>query len=84
MQLLEEGRGASCMGGTSAPRLRLSLTPMAGVQLALLPYCPSLQVLLPLLQTLAYLHKEGIMHRDVKPENIMFNSEKVRGWAAGP
>ena len=30
--------------------------------------CPNqlfvLQVLLPLLQTLAYLHKEGIMHRD--------------------
>ncbi|KAL6751406.1 kinase-like domain-containing protein [Haematococcus lacustris] len=35
------------------------------------------QVLLPLLQTLAYLHNEGIIHRDLKPEHILFNSEKV-------
>ncbi|GAX81927.1 hypothetical protein CEUSTIGMA_g9355.t1 [Chlamydomonas eustigma] len=35
------------------------------------------QVLQPLLQTLAYLHKEGIMHRDLKPEHVLFNAEKV-------
>lgn len=47
------------------------------------PACPPpprpLQVLLPLLQTLAYLHNEGIIHRDIKPENLLFNSEKVSG-----
>jgi serine/threonine protein kinase len=27
---------------------------------------PSPQVLLPILQTLAYLHAEGVIHRDIK------------------
>ncbi|KAG2423683.1 hypothetical protein HYH02_015298 [Chlamydomonas schloesseri] len=35
------------------------------------------QVLLPILQTLAYLHAEGVIHRDIKPEHVLFNSEKV-------
>lgn len=35
------------------------------------------QLMVPLLQTLAYLHRDGIIHRDIRGENILFNSEKV-------
>ncbi len=33
------------------------------------------KILKSLLKTLEYLHQEGICHRDIKPDNILVNSE---------
>jgi serine/threonine-protein kinase len=37
----------------------------------------SMSFLLPLCDALAYAHKQGIIHRDVKPENIVFSDSGV-------
>ena len=41
-------------------------------------------LMVPLLQTLAYLHRDGIIHRDIRAENILFNSEKVAKLTVRP
>ena len=42
---------------------------------------PSITILLAVLDGLAYLHKEGIVHRDIKPGNIFLGSANKIGGA---
>ena len=43
-----------------------------------LPWREALTLLQPLCQALAYAHQAGIIHRDVKPANVMFAGDKAR------
>ena len=36
----------------------------------------ALRLLLPVARTLAYAHAEGIVHRDVKPANILLKQDR--------
>lgn len=47
--------------------------PLSEAQLAQL-------VLAPFLSGLAYVHGKGILHRDVKPENILFTDDWWVAW----
>jgi eukaryotic-like serine/threonine-protein kinase len=39
------------------------------------PYQKASQLLLPIAEALQYAHRQNILHRDVKPANILFNAE---------
>jgi serine/threonine protein kinase len=40
-----------------------------------IPYPKASQLLLPIAEALHYAHRQNILHRDVKPANILFNAE---------
>ena len=44
-----------------------------------LPWAQAVQMLLPLCQALAFAHQVGVIHRDIKPGNIMLVDEAARG-----
>lgn len=48
-----------------------------------LPWREALILLRPLAEALAYAHEAGVIHRDVKPGNIMFSGDRVQLPAPG-
>ena len=41
------------------------------------PWLEAVNLLLPICQALAYAHERGVIHRDVKPANILLSPERV-------
>lgn len=40
-----------------------------------IPFREAAQILLPIAEALSYAHKQGVLHRDVKPANIIFTED---------
>ena len=40
-----------------------------------MPWQEAVEILLPLTEALAYAHSKGVIHRDLKPDNIIINAE---------
>src|SRR5581483_9929812 len=59
-------------GGTLHERLYKLRT--AGLQMTI---AEALEVAIPLFEGLAHAHRRGVIHRDVKPANVMFNEEGI-------
>lgn len=38
-----------------------------------LPFDETIRILTPIAQALDYIHEEGVFHRDIKPDNVMFS-----------
>jgi serine/threonine protein kinase len=49
--------------------------------MALPPF--TLQVLLPFISALEYIHSRNIIHRDIKPENLFFSADGTLKVAGG-
>lgn len=48
-----------------------------------LPWREALILLRPLVEALAYAHQAGVIHRDIKPGNVMFSGDKTQLPASG-
>lgn len=49
-----------------------------------LPYEEALQIMLPVMDAVAYLHENRVNHLDVKPDNIMLHAENEAGTECTP